>query len=111
MEPAGNSSLRGARTLLLTPSTRQARLRKIVALSRHGHAELTAARGAERIPLHRAELGYVVDAISRRGEAHSSDMTAEDAEELRQGLRKRVDSLLDTWTTIASGKSRLPASR
>jgi uncharacterized 2Fe-2S/4Fe-4S cluster protein (DUF4445 family) len=35
VEPVGNSALRGARTLLLAPSTRQARLRKIVALSRH----------------------------------------------------------------------------
>jgi len=35
VEPVGNSSLSGARTLLLTPSTRQARLRKIAALSQH----------------------------------------------------------------------------
>ena len=35
VEPVGNSSLRGARTLLLTPTTRQARLTKIAALSRH----------------------------------------------------------------------------
>jgi uncharacterized 2Fe-2S/4Fe-4S cluster protein (DUF4445 family) len=35
VEPVGNSALRGARTLLLAPSTRQARLRKIAALSRH----------------------------------------------------------------------------
>ncbi len=35
VEPVGNSALRGARMLLLTPSTRKARLRKIVALSRH----------------------------------------------------------------------------
>jgi uncharacterized 2Fe-2S/4Fe-4S cluster protein (DUF4445 family) len=35
VEPAGNTSLRGARTLLLTPSTRWARLRKIAELSRH----------------------------------------------------------------------------
>ena len=35
VEPVGNSSLRGARTLLLTPSIRQARLGKIAALSRH----------------------------------------------------------------------------
>ncbi len=35
VESVGNSSLCGARTLLLTPSTRQARLRKILALSRH----------------------------------------------------------------------------
>jgi hypothetical protein len=82
-----------------------------VALARHGHADLTAARGAEKIPLHRADLAYVVDAISKRGEAHSSDMTAEEAEELRQGLRKRVDDLLDTWATIASSKNRLQYQR
>jgi len=41
VEPVGNSALRGARTLLLSPSTRQERLRKIAALSRH--VELAAA--------------------------------------------------------------------
>jgi uncharacterized 2Fe-2S/4Fe-4S cluster protein (DUF4445 family) len=35
VEPIGNSALRGARMLLLAPSSRQARLRKIAALSRH----------------------------------------------------------------------------
>ena len=35
VEPVGNSALRGVRQLLLTPSTRHARLRKIAALSRH----------------------------------------------------------------------------
>ena len=35
VEPVGNSSLRGARTLLLTPSTRQKRLEKIAGLSQH----------------------------------------------------------------------------
>jgi uncharacterized 2Fe-2S/4Fe-4S cluster protein (DUF4445 family) len=35
VEPVGNSALRGARMLLLAPGTRQARLRKIAALSRH----------------------------------------------------------------------------
>src|ERR1035437_7169638 len=35
VEPVGNSALRGARMLLLAPSTRRARLRKIAALSRH----------------------------------------------------------------------------
>jgi len=35
VEPVGNSALRGARMLLLAPSTRQARLRKIGALARH----------------------------------------------------------------------------
>ena len=35
VEPVGNSALRGARTLLLAPSAREARLRKIAALARH----------------------------------------------------------------------------
>jgi uncharacterized 2Fe-2S/4Fe-4S cluster protein (DUF4445 family) len=35
VEPVGNSALRGVRTLLLTPSARHARLKKIAALSRH----------------------------------------------------------------------------
>jgi uncharacterized 2Fe-2S/4Fe-4S cluster protein (DUF4445 family) len=35
VEPVGNSALRGARMLLLAPSTRPARLRKIAALCRH----------------------------------------------------------------------------
>ena len=43
--PSGNSSLRGARALLLTPSTRQARLHSIAAVSRH--VELAANRDFE----------------------------------------------------------------
>jgi uncharacterized 2Fe-2S/4Fe-4S cluster protein (DUF4445 family) len=35
VEPVGNSALRGARALLLTPSMRHARLRKVAALSQH----------------------------------------------------------------------------
>jgi uncharacterized 2Fe-2S/4Fe-4S cluster protein (DUF4445 family) len=35
VEPVGNSSLRGARMLLLAPSTRASRVRKIGALARH----------------------------------------------------------------------------
>jgi uncharacterized 2Fe-2S/4Fe-4S cluster protein (DUF4445 family) len=35
VDPVGNSALRGTRMLLLAPSTRKARLRKIAALSRH----------------------------------------------------------------------------
>ena len=35
VEAVGNSALRGARSLLLTPSTRQQRLQKIATLSQH----------------------------------------------------------------------------
>jgi uncharacterized 2Fe-2S/4Fe-4S cluster protein (DUF4445 family) len=40
VQPVGNSALRGARTLLLTPSARQARVARIVAMTRH--ADLAA---------------------------------------------------------------------
>jgi len=60
VEPVGNSSLRGARMLLLAPSTRQARFRKIAALSRH--VGLAADPGfqhryAERMALSQYSLG------------------------------------------------------
>ncbi len=35
VEPVGNTALRGARTLLLAPGTRQGRLREIIGVSRH----------------------------------------------------------------------------
>ena len=35
VEPVGNSALRGARTLLLAPAARQARLKEVGALTRH----------------------------------------------------------------------------
>jgi uncharacterized 2Fe-2S/4Fe-4S cluster protein (DUF4445 family) len=59
VQPVGNSALRGARELLLTPSTRQARLQKIAALSRH--VELAADPDfqylyAERMALARYRL-------------------------------------------------------
>jgi uncharacterized 2Fe-2S/4Fe-4S cluster protein (DUF4445 family) len=60
VESVGNSALRGARTLLLAPSARQERLRKIAALSRH--VELAADPDfqylyAEMMTLARYRLG------------------------------------------------------
>ncbi len=59
VEAVGNSSLRGARMLLLNPSTRQARLRKTITLARH--VELVADPDfqylyAEMMALHRYGL-------------------------------------------------------
>jgi uncharacterized 2Fe-2S/4Fe-4S cluster protein (DUF4445 family) len=45
VDPVGNAALRGARMLLLNPSTRHARLRGIVALSQH--VELASDRNFE----------------------------------------------------------------
>lgn len=59
VQPVGNSALRGARALLLMPSTREARLRKIVGITRH--VELAADPGfadlyAEMMALTRIRL-------------------------------------------------------
>ena len=57
VEPVGNSALRGARMLLLTPSTRQFRMRKVGELSRH--IELAADPGFQHLYAERMALaGY-----------------------------------------------------
>lgn len=82
-----------------------------VALARLGHAALTAPRGASAITTHRKELEFVVEALSRRAEAHDKDLTADEAEALRQTVRKRVEKLLDTWQGIADSKGELQYQR
>ncbi|MCK6461699.1 MAG: DISARM system helicase DrmA, partial [Planctomycetes bacterium] len=81
-----------------------------VALARHGRAELTGARGAERIGKHRGELDFVLDAICRRAEAHVP-MGDGEARALRQTLRKRTADLLDSWATIAQQAGQLQYQR
>ncbi len=82
-----------------------------VALARLGHRELTAPKRAAAITRHRAELDFVLDAISRRAEGHDSELNGEEQEALRQKLRKRVQELLDTWESIATRKGELQYQR
>jgi hypothetical protein len=45
--------------------------------------------------------------LSERAAAHDKDLTASESEELRQRIRKRVHSLLDTWQSIATEMGEL----
>ena len=82
-----------------------------VALARLGHRELTAPRRAAAITRHRHELDFVIEAISRRGEGHDSELNRQEQDELRQRLRGRVQDLLDTWEGIAGRKGELQYQR
>jgi len=78
-----------------------------VALARLGHEGMTAPLSAASIQKLRSELTYVAEAISRRAEGHDRDLPAEEAEHLRQRVKKRVESLLDTWVSIAGDLGEL----
>ncbi|HRI49662.1 MAG TPA: DISARM system helicase DrmA [Pseudomonadota bacterium] len=75
-----------------------------VALARHGLRELTAPPRAVAITAHRRPLAFVADVLGRRAERHQ-EMTAAEAEALRQKLKGRVNDLLDVWESIAHEKS------
>ncbi|EKU96527.1 helicase family protein with metal-binding cysteine cluster [Leptolyngbya sp. PCC 7375] len=72
-----------------------------VALSRLGHPSLTRALGAGDITNHRSELDFVIDTISKRAEAHNSNLDAQQSEELRVKVQGLVKDLLDSWSAIA----------
>ncbi len=80
-----------------------------VALARHGHPALTPPRGAEEIVNHRAELGFVAEALMRRAERHDGRLTADEANELRQKLKDRVNDLLDKWDKVAGQRRNVGA--
>lgn len=80
-----------------------------VALSRHGHPALTPPRGAAEIGNHRAELGFVAEALMRRAERHDGRLTAAETNELRQKLRDRVNDLLDKWDKVAGQRKNVGA--
>ncbi len=82
-----------------------------VALARLGHNGLTAPAQAAAITQHRTDLDFVAEVISRRAEAHDKDLSADDAEALRQKVRGRVVDLLDTWASIAGKKGELQYQR
>ena len=71
----------------------------LVALARLGHGSMTAPTGASAILSERKQLEFVVEALANRAREPGKD----DAEQIRQVVRKRADNLLDTWTLIAEG--------
>jgi len=78
-----------------------------VALARLGHEGMTAPLSAAAILKLRGQLDYVVEVISRRAEGHDKELTAGEAERLRQRVKKRVIDLLDTWSGIATDLGEL----
>ncbi|MCC5670556.1 hypothetical protein LC653_43995 [Nostoc sp. CHAB 5784] len=81
-----------------------------VALARLGNPEMTAPLGAAQITQHRLLLDFVVDAIVKRAEGHSP-LKADEAESLRQEIRRQVIDRLDTWQHIAVQDQRLQYQR
>lgn len=79
----------------------------VVALARLGHPGMTAPASAGDIGKLRTDLDYVARVLSERAAAHDKDLTASESEELRQRIRKRVHSLLDTWQSIATEMGEL----
>ena len=78
-----------------------------VALARLGLPSMTDAIHAYDIVHHRKELAFVADIISERAALHDKDLGAGEAEQLRQKIRERVHSLLDTWQHLATEKRLL----
>lgn len=78
-----------------------------VALARLGDRRMTAPVRAIDILQHRKDLEAVADVIAQRAEMHDKELNANDADDLRQKVRGRVISLLDTWEHIASQKIML----
>ncbi|HMV68012.1 MAG TPA: helicase-related protein, partial [Myxococcota bacterium] len=78
-----------------------------VALARLGHPGMTAPRGALEINRHRTALAFVPEVLSRRAEDHDAQLSRDDAEALRKGVKDRVTGLLDAWASIATKKGDL----
>jgi hypothetical protein len=72
----------------------------VVALARQRHTPLNPAKGATEILKERGKLGFVVDTLVERAAACAL-LPAEEAKELQQSLRVRVNNLLDEWEKIA----------
>lgn len=72
----------------------------LIALARQGFAPMTPARGAGEILQQRPQLEFVVSCLADRAKTHAN-LSAEEAESLRQKVRERSLDLLDEWSKIA----------
>lgn len=103
------SFYRGVEAASVTPFSPRAIDRGLVAvavaLARLGDARLTAGDAAARIAEVRGELGFLGDVLAHRAEAHRrSEPDDEPIDEVKAGLRTRIDALLDHWVGIAGDK-------
>ena len=75
----------------------------VVALGRLGHPRLTQGDAAAAISAVRGELGFVAEVIAARAEAHREGLDGDDPiDEVKAGLRARVESLLESWVAVAA---------
>ena len=73
-----------------------------VALARLGHPGMTPPKAAADVEKLREELKFVAEVIARRAEGHDKELSATEADQLRQRVLKRVVDLLDSWVNIAN---------
>jgi len=81
----------------------------LVALARQGHGPMTAPVGASAILSERQSLDYVINTLAERASSHA-DMTAAEAEALKQRVRDRSLDLLDEWSRIAIDLNKVGAT-
>ena len=74
----------------------------MVALARLGHPGMTSPDGAGLIEKARKDLGFLGDVLAARVEAHKEQQKDDvPMDEAKASLRARIESLLDSWVTIA----------
>jgi hypothetical protein len=74
----------------------------VVALARHGMAQMTPPKGASEILSKRHELTWISSLMAERAEEHNKDRSAQERQQLRDNLYRRCQDLLDEWEQIAN---------
>ncbi len=78
----------------------------LVALSRHGHPDLTPAAAAQAVHAARAELDALARRIADRARHHDADLDAAEAQDLFTKVMDRCQRLLDDWVRLADRAQR-----
>ena len=73
----------------------------VVALARHGLAQMTPPKGATEILSKRQQLTWISNLMAERAEEHNKDRSAAERQQLKHNLFKRCQDLLDEWEQIA----------
>jgi Helicase conserved C-terminal domain len=74
-----------------------------VALARLGDPRLTPPDGAAAMAPVQKDLGFIGDVLAARAESYRQSQEGDDPiDELKEGLRQRIESLLDSWTRVAT---------
>ena len=74
----------------------------VVALARHGLAQMTPPLGAGEILTNRQNLTWIAELMATRAAEHNKDRSSEEQQTLRDTLFRRVQDLLDEWETLAN---------